>query len=155
TVVAGPGTTAGDQLGSSRIAYGHGSATSNGAVGPATVPSMCTTSARSAAVAAIGGRLGPRRATASRENNTRTGRLIRSASARAAAMTGDATLPPNAPPFASGDAGSPPGAHHDASGSRYAGSTQLVVSRTPPGGSGGSGNGDESPTVVRRPCTLP
>ena len=43
------------------------------------------------------------------------------------------TLPPNAPPLASGVAGSPPGAHHDASGSRYAGSTQPVASRTPPG----------------------
>ena len=30
-------------------------------------------------------------------------------------------------------------AHHDASGSRYAGSTQLVASRTPPAGSAGSG----------------
>ena len=38
------------------------------------------------------------------------------------------TLPPKAPPLASGVAGSPPGAHHDASGSRYAGSTQRVRS---------------------------
>ena len=45
------------------------------------------------------------RATAS----TRTARPCRSASSRAAAITVESTLPPNAPPLASGDAGSPPG----------------------------------------------
>ena len=44
----------------------------------------------------------------------RSGRRARGA----AAATGDDTLPPNAPPLASGFAGSPPGSHHDASGSR-------------------------------------
>ena len=66
-------------------------------------------------------------------------------------------LPPNAPPFASGDAGSPPGAHHDASGSRYAGSTHDVASATPSGGRGRHAverAAGRSSTVVRRPCTL-
>ena len=64
-------------------------------------------------------------------------------------------MPPNAPPFASGDTGSPPGSHHDASGSRYAGSTHDVASRTPPSGNGSNGNGGAASAVVRRPCTLP
>ena len=34
----------------------------------------------------------------------------------------------------SGEAGAPPASHHDASGSRYAGSTHEVASRTPSGG---------------------
>ena len=89
----------------------------------------------------IGGRFGPRRTTSSREYTTRTVRPRRSASSRAAAGARDAAFPPNAPPLASGVAGSPPGTHHDASGSRYAGSTQLVASRTPPGTAGGAVSG--------------
>ena len=56
--------------------------------------------------------LGPSRTTSSREKRTRTARPWRSASSRAAAATGEVVLPPNAPPFASGPAGSPPGTHH-------------------------------------------
>ncbi len=37
---------------------------------------------------------------------------------RAAAVAGDGTLAPKAPPLATGDAGSPPGSHHEASVSR-------------------------------------
>ncbi len=67
----------------------------------------------------------------------------------------ESDFPPNAPPFASDEAGSPPGAHHDASGSRYAGSTQLVASRTPPAGHGDSASGGAEVCVVRRPWILP
>ena len=70
--------------------------------------------------------MGPIRTTSSRESTTRTARPTRSASSRAAAVTGDDSFPPNAPPLASGLDGLPPGSHHDASGSRYAGSTQPV-----------------------------
>ena len=87
--------------------------------------------------AAIGGRFGPRRTTSSRVYSTRTGRPCSSARRRATAPTSVATLPPNAPPLASGVAGSPPGAHHEASGSRYPGSTHVVcnVRCHSPGGS--------------------
>ena len=51
----------------------------------------------------------------------RSGRRARARDARG----DEVSLPPNAPPFASGVAGSPPGSHHDASGSRYAGSTHA------------------------------
>ena len=103
-------------------------------------PRTCTVPSSQAAVAAIGGRLGPRRTTSSRENTTRTARpvLVGELACRVG-RPATSTLPPNAPPFASGVAGSPPGSHHDASGSRYAGSTQLVASRTPPGSAPGSG----------------
>ena len=77
--------------------------------------SHCSTSSRravraSTALAAIGGRFGPSR-THVLAARTRPGPVgpSRSASSRAAAGASDATLPPNAPPFASGDAGSPPG----------------------------------------------
>ncbi len=63
-------------------------------------------------------------------------------------------MAPNAPPLPSGEVGSPPGAHHDASGSSAAGSTQPVCrvrSQSPSGReSGGVGS-----RVVLRPCTLP
>src|SRR5436190_8376792 len=121
----------------------------------ATRPRTSTPSRSYTAAAPIGGRLGPRRTTSSRENTTRTVRPRRSARARAAAGTGDDSFPPNAPPLASGVDGSPPGSHHDASGSRYAGSTQLVARRTPAGGRSGSGNGARSSIVVRRPWTFP
>src|SRR6185295_18359229 len=84
----------------------------------------------------------------------RTARPCSSASRRATAPTSDADLPPNAPPFASGVAGSPPGSHHDASGSRYTGSTHDVARRTPPAGHGGSSSGGRLGAVVRRPWTL-
>src|SRR5581483_6357368 len=86
--------------------------------------------------AAIGGRLGPRCTVSSRDSSTRTGRPCSLANRRATSATGDAALPPNAPPLASGVTGSPPGAHHEASGSRYAGSTHVVrkVSAQSPGG---------------------
>ena len=70
------------------------------------------------------------RARTRRAPRARSGRRARARRAGAA----ECALPPNAPPFASGDAGSPPGSHHDASGSRYAGSTHCVASCTPPGG---------------------
>src|SRR6266566_7408656 len=121
----------------------------------ATRPRTSTPSRWYTAAAPIGGRLGPKRTTSSRENTTRTVRPRRSARARAAAGMGDDSFPPNAPPLASGVDGSPPGSHHDASGSRYAGSTQPVARRTPPGGSSGGGNGGRSSIVVRRPWTFP
>ena len=68
--------------------------------------------------AAIGGRFGPQRTASSRANRTRTGRPCSSARRRATAPTSLVALPPNAPPLASGVAGSPPGTHHDASVSR-------------------------------------
>ena len=68
----------------------------------------------------------------------RTGRPVRGP----LSATGASTLPPNAPPFASGDAGAPPGALQDASSSRYAGSTQPVTRRTPPAGSASGSSGD-------------
>ncbi len=45
--------------------------------------------------------------------------------------------------------------HHDASGSRYAGSTHDVASRTPPSGIASNASGGASTIVVRRPCTFP
>ena len=55
-----------------------------------------------------------------------------------------------------GVAGSPPGAHQLASGSRYAGSTQLVASAHAAVGHVGQRRAAaRSSTVVRRPCTLP
>ena len=57
---------------------------------------------RARSPAAIGGRLGPRRTTSSREKTTRTGLPYSSASARAAAGAGEATLPPKAPPLPAG-----------------------------------------------------
>src|SRR2546430_11965122 len=121
----------------------------------ATRPRTSTPSRWYTAAAPIGGRLGPKRTTSSREKTTRTMRPRRSDRARAAAGTGDDSLPPNAPPFASGVDGSPPGSHHDASGSRYAGSTHPVARRTPPGGSSGGGNGGRPPDVLRRALALP
>ena len=79
----------------------------------------------------------------------------RSASSRAAGGAIERSLPPNAPPFASGDAGSPPGSHHDASGSRYAGSTQRRREAHAAAGAGGSASGGRLAAVVRRPWTLP
>ena len=116
-----------------RTPYGVGHSRA-GATPRATTPSISTRRRATTAVAAIGGRFGPSRTTSSREYTTRTGRPNRSASSRAARGARECTLPPNAPPLASGDAGSPPGSHHDASGSRYAGSTHDVASRTPPSG---------------------
>src|SRR5205807_9661387 len=118
-------------------------------------PRTSTPSRWYTAAAPIGGRLGPKRTTSSREKTTRTVRPRRSARARAALGTDDDSFPPNAPPLASGVDGSPPGSHHDASGSRYAGSTQPVASRTPPGGSSGGGNGGGASLVVRRARTVP
>ena len=68
--------------------------------------------------AAIGGRFGPSRTMSSRDRSTRTARPCSSANRRAMAGSSLATFPPNAPPPASGDAGTPPGSHHEASGSR-------------------------------------
>ena len=103
--------------------------------------------------AAIGGRFGPRRTTSSREYTTRTGATEPVGElARRARCAPSAALPPNAPPFASGDAGSPPGSHHDASGSRYAGSTHDVASRTPPGGQSGSGRAAAARVDGRAPA---
>ena len=108
---------------------------------------------RHTALAAIGGRFGPSRTVSSREYTTahRAPELVGEPRGRRRARA-TPTLPPNAPPFASGVAGSPPGSHHDASGSRYAGSTQLVASRTPPSGSGGNG---KRRRARRRSCAGP
>ncbi len=60
-------------------------------------------------------------------------------------------LPPNAPPLASGVTGSPPGAHHEASGSRYAGSTQVVWrvrSQVPSGSVDGPGQRRGRPAAL-------
>ena len=107
------------------------------------------------ALAAIGGRLGPRRTTSSREEHhaprDRSGRRARGRRLRPV----NRPCPRTRRRSPSGDAGSPPGSHHDASGSRYAGSTQPVTSRTPPGGSTGRSSGGRASTVVRRPCTFP
>src|SRR5690606_136913 len=65
-----------------------------------------------------------------------------------------AVLPPNAPPLPRGLVGAPPGTHHEASGSRYPGSTHVVRSvrtHSPAGTSTGQVTG----AVERRPCTLP
>src|ERR671910_221325 len=136
--------------------YGVTNARAKASSPPATTrPRTVTDGPSYTAPAAIGGRLGPRRTTSSRERTTRTARPNRSDNARPAAGTGEDSLPPNAPPLASGVTGSPPGSHHDASGSRYAGSTQPVGSRTPPSGRSGGGNGARSSMVVRRPWTFP
>ena len=103
--------------------------------------------------AAIGGRFGPRRTTSSRVNRTRTARPCRSARRRATSPTSVVTFPPKAPPLPSELAGVPPGAHHAASGSRYAGSTHVVCSvriQAP----GGNSIGQRSGAVVRRPWIL-
>ena len=101
---------------------------------------------------ANGGRFGPRRTTSSRENSVRTARPCRSASSRRAVATGELALPPNAPPLASGLAGSPPGTHHDASGSRYAG---LDPARREPHATVGQlGQRQRRRGVHRRPPSL-
>src|SRR4051794_4756328 len=154
-VVVGPATIALVQSPSSVIAYGQAIGAVNASGAPTTVPRTRRVAPTKEALAEIGGRLGPRRTTSSRAYTTRTARPARSASSRAATPTGDATFPPNAPPLASGDAGSPPGSHHDASGSRYAGSTHDVLSRTPSLTGADGARGGTGSTVVRRPCTLP
>ena len=131
------------------------SPSSCGATSPTTDPAIRIVAPSSTAAAAIGGRFGPSRTTSSRASTTRTGRPSSSASSRAACGAIERSLPPNAPPFASGVAGSRPGSHHDASGSRYAGSTHDVASRTPASGRGGSASGGRLASVVRRPWTFP
>ena len=103
------------------------------------------------AVAEIGGRFGPNRTTSSRAQSTRTEVLKWFDSSWAAWATGDDSLAPKAPPWARGLAGNWPGLHQDASGSKYAGSTQPVASRAPPLGSGAKAKGADAARVVRRP----
>ena len=62
-------------------------------------------SRRPAARRRSAGRFGPRRTTSSREKTTRTGRPYRSASSRAAAGAGDASLAPEGPPIGGGVGG--------------------------------------------------
>ena len=71
-----------------------------------------------------------------------------------AATTGLRRFPPKAPPLASGDAGSPSGRHQLASGSRYAGSTQVVCSVSAQSPSG-TATGWTSGTVLLRPAPSP
>ena len=82
----------------------------------------------------MGGRLGPRRTTSSREYTAAHGApgLL----GELARRVGSRATPPcrrTRRRWRAASRASPPGSHHDASGSRYAGSTQLVASRTPPG----------------------
>src|SRR5580704_5007016 len=72
-----------------------------------------------------GGRLGPLRTTSSRRHRTRAACPFSSARDRARAGTGLCRFPPNAPPLPRGEAGCSPGRHQLASGSTWAGSTQV------------------------------
>ena len=103
---------------------------------------------------AIGGRFGPQRTASSRDQSARTGRCCSLANVAAAATTGVATFPPKAPPFPSGSAPSSSGRAHDASVSRYAGSTHVVRSVSAQSPSGTS-IGQPRLAVVRRPWRLP
>ena len=106
------------------------------------------------AVALIGGRFGPSRTTSSRASTRLApcGRSGRRTRARRR-VRASATLPPNAPPFASGDTGSPPGSHHDASRLEVRRLDPRVARRTPPSGgtaaaaSGGAGVGGRAPAL--------
>ena len=87
---------------------------------------------------ATGGRLGPNRTTSSRDQTTRTGQPLLSASRRASGSLASGASPRRPHRSRQADAGSPPGVHHEASGSTYAGSTQVVrrVSFQSPGRQG-------------------
>ena len=102
--------------------------------------------------AAIGGRLGPRRVASSRLQRTSTGRPCPSASARATSGRGEPTLPPNAPPLASGLEGTP--ARTTTRPSRGSGLHPRRAEGHRPLARAAVERRDAG-TVVRRPWTLP
>ena len=103
---------------------------------------------------ASGGRFSPRSTTASRVQRARTASPRADASTAASSATAEARLAPKSPALPAGEAGTSPGAHQLASGSRYAGSTQVVCSMRSKSPSG-SATGCESATVELRPWRTP
>ena len=117
---------------------------------------MRTTSPSSTALAAIGGRFGPRRTTSSRANTTRTG----TAEPVGQLARGD-RAPANraCPRTRRRSRAATPGRHRARTTTRPARGTRARPTRSRGarhrGAATGSGSGGRSSAVVRRPCTLP